>query len=67
MSSEETIFREQKKKIKKKKIHKNVITSLHKAKKANKKENIVKKEETQNEKLGKGFHCYSKTFLECLH
>ena len=52
---------------KKKKINKNVITSLHKAKKENKKENIAKKEEIQNEKLGKGFHCYSKTFLECLH
>ena len=56
-----------KKNEKKKKIHKNVITSLHKAKKENKKENIAKKEEIQNEKLGKGFHCYSKTFLECLH
>ena len=52
---------------KKKKNNKKEINSLHKTKKKNKKENIAKKEEIQNEKLGKGFHFYSKTFLECLH
>lgn len=51
---------------KKKKIHKNVITSLHKAKKENKKENIAKKEEIQNEKLGKGFPLLLKNIFRML-